>query len=624
MASISLGGLPIQFDVTARDFASIRTELIALAEKLTPEWTDFSDADPGVIILESLAHLADMLHYVIDRAHNEGYLLTAQERDSVVKLLRLIGYELSARTAATVNLTVVTDAPNVVIPAGQKVTSTASGATPAQTFELPTAITLVATGTHTVITDPDLVAIHGESVGLEAIGVSDGKPNQYMTLAQYPIALNPDGSTPLRVFVDATEWFPSGISGDGTSFLGDEADSEVFGWQIDADGLATIKFGDGVNGAVPPVSAVIAGVYRVGGGKAANSVGKRTITTFSPAIIGVVSVTNEDQPSGGSDAETIEHAKKHGPLSLQALNRAVTLGDFEVLAKAVPGGGVKSARAYQGDSPWVVNVYIMADGTNPVPTGQWFPRLDSGTGLIGGVGRFLTERKAVPARLEVYPVVVVIPYVSLTVYALSNYLRSAIRGELQDRLITLFEAIQDDFGIGLPTSRVVQVVENTPGVDWVQVNALHRSPYPKVITGNEDALSLATFSLSGINEQTEGDTYDIQWRSSTTFEIKGLNGKVFEKQTQTYQFSAGVEYEIKLFPVSTKLNVPREKDQFDLEITLDAVTKPNRGDIWRFGVDPIVGNINVLPYEVIRATVLAGNKLDPSQVLLAIEGGIGR
>lgn len=624
MAEFSLGGLPIQFDYTARDFASIRAEMLALAESLTPEWTDFSAADPGVVTIESVAQIADVLHYIIDRAQNEGYLLTAQERSSVVKILRLIGYELSPRSAASVELTVVTDQPNVVIPVGQRVTSVATPSTPSQVFEFLTAVTLVAAGTHTVATDPGLVAVHGESVNAEAVGTSDGSPNQRFTLAQYPLALNPDGSSPLRVFVNAVEWTLAGPGANGRSFLTNEPDDEVFTYLVDAEGRVEIRFGDGVNGKIPSAAATITSDYRTGGGAEANAVGKNTVTLFDPPIAGVVSVTNPEQPSGGADAETIAHAKKHGPLSLRTLDRAVTLEDFETLAKQVPGGGIKASRAEQGDSPWVVRVYLLADGTNPVPTGEWFPRLNSGTGLVGGVGRFLTERKAVPARLEVLGCSTVAPRMDLTIYALPNYLRSAIRGEVQDQLLTLFESVQERFGVGIPQSRVVQVVENTPGVDWVHVNAHHRAPVLRVHRGLEAPLSLATLSLSGINAQTVADTYQIRWQTATTFTIEGSLNRLFDKPNGTYVFAEGVDYNIRLYPLSTEKHVPAELVQFDFRLDLDPVTRPVRGDIWRLGVDSLTGNINVLPYEVVRASILAGNQLDSSEVTLRVEGGIGR
>jgi hypothetical protein len=85
---------------TAKDYASLREEVFLLAQKYLPQWNDRSPADPGVMLVELMAHFTDMMLYYQERIASESFLATASELQSVVNLLRMIGYELSPRRPA--------------------------------------------------------------------------------------------------------------------------------------------------------------------------------------------------------------------------------------------------------------------------------------------------------------------------------------------------------------------------------------------------------------------------------------------------------------------------------------------------------------------------------------------
>lgn len=77
-----------------RDNASILEYLKSQAEALSGgKWTDFSDGDVGVVILKLISYLADMNNYQIDKNLAELYLDTATERESLLSIIKLIGYE---------------------------------------------------------------------------------------------------------------------------------------------------------------------------------------------------------------------------------------------------------------------------------------------------------------------------------------------------------------------------------------------------------------------------------------------------------------------------------------------------------------------------------------------------
>jgi hypothetical protein len=94
-----------QIDYTSRDYASIREDLIDLIQYFAPEWTNRDPADFGITILEAFAFMGDNLHYYIDRAANEGFITTSSQRDNVLQLARLLGYQATDNTASKVTLT---------------------------------------------------------------------------------------------------------------------------------------------------------------------------------------------------------------------------------------------------------------------------------------------------------------------------------------------------------------------------------------------------------------------------------------------------------------------------------------------------------------------------------------
>jgi hypothetical protein len=94
--------LPVAIDYLAKDYASFRQALLDFIPARLPAWTERSEADLGMMLLELLAATADTLSYTQDRVANEAFLDSATQRRSVAGHLALLGYEMddgaSART----------------------------------------------------------------------------------------------------------------------------------------------------------------------------------------------------------------------------------------------------------------------------------------------------------------------------------------------------------------------------------------------------------------------------------------------------------------------------------------------------------------------------------------------
>src|SRR6266436_4387393 len=107
MATVNQVGNRQVINYLARDYASFRQALLDLIPSKLPEWSDRSEADFGIVLIELFAYMADILSYYQDRIANEAFLSTAQERRSVIEHLNLIGYELQGAAPATARLSVI-------------------------------------------------------------------------------------------------------------------------------------------------------------------------------------------------------------------------------------------------------------------------------------------------------------------------------------------------------------------------------------------------------------------------------------------------------------------------------------------------------------------------------------
>ena len=92
--------LPVVIDYLAKDYSSFRQALLDFVPTRSPGWTERSEADIGMMLLELFAYTADNLSYMQDRVASEAFLSTATQRRSVAGHLRLIGYQMDEGAAA--------------------------------------------------------------------------------------------------------------------------------------------------------------------------------------------------------------------------------------------------------------------------------------------------------------------------------------------------------------------------------------------------------------------------------------------------------------------------------------------------------------------------------------------
>lgn len=108
-------------------------ELAGLSTRVSDDYT--------ITAIELWSAVADVLTFYQERLANEAFLRTATLRDSLLRLVRLIGYELSPGAAATTRLAFTLEsAAHALIPAGTRVASVPAQGQKAQTYETLQAI----------------------------------------------------------------------------------------------------------------------------------------------------------------------------------------------------------------------------------------------------------------------------------------------------------------------------------------------------------------------------------------------------------------------------------------------------------------------------------------------------
>lgn len=321
-------------DYTSRDYEAFRELLIQKLQEKMPEYTDTSETDAGIVILEALANGLDIISLYADIIANDVILPTTQDRRIAVMLAKCLGYTPYDQTASEYPQVFVlggTRTENTLIPQGTIV----------KTEESADLATLFFETMEDLIIPPNCLGDekdddgnylytvrvqHGESIYQDVIGTSSGAPLQSFAL-NYTNAL-----------VDSIELYVNEGQGQVMwkrvdNFLECDENSRVYTTTVDEFDVCMIEFGNGLKGKIPvSYPNGIVTNYRVGGGGASN-IGANLITELETSIANVESTFNLEASVLGHDKETLESIKENAPASYRARNRMVTLQDYTDLLR---------------------------------------------------------------------------------------------------------------------------------------------------------------------------------------------------------------------------------------------------------------------------------------------------
>jgi predicted phage baseplate assembly protein len=310
----------------------------------------------------------------------------------------------------------------------------------------------------------------GETVAGEVLGSGDAaQVYQSFTLEKKPLTYLPDPSaadgrrSTLEVRVNGLLWR------EVPSFYGAASTDEVYVVRHDDEGAATVHFGDGVDGARLPtgVDNVVA-TYRFGAGAAKPPPG--AITQLVRPVPGLRRVVDPVGAVGGADADRPRDIRRNAPASALTLGRAVSIEDFDAMARAY---GVVNARAEwtwdAGSQNAAVKVWIISDG--PSVAGALRQRLvqEAGPAVPIAVAEARPRAARLDLEIEVAP-----RHDPATVAA-------AVRTALVDDEAGLLA--RGNLPIGRPVfrSRLFEAVQRVPGVAAIRGATLDGSDVDYVL-----------------------------------------------------------------------------------------------------------------------------------------------
>lgn len=488
-------------DYLARDYESFRQAVVDLIPLKLPEWTDRSEADFGIVLVELFAYMADILSYYQDRVANEAFLQTAQERRSVIDHLRLIGYEMAPAAAATGRLSVIV-ANNVTsvieVRKGDQFVTQSGKDRRSVTFEY--------TGNQPLVIDfslaiansakkpdgsqmkgfkqiDDVIPVReGKTIFNEVLGVSTGMPNQRFQLAQ-PKLLRDTLEIIVDTGVPSPAWrLRKNLIYSGRAFTPEQlaalehqerisstlafsrGPDQDYMIETDENEVTTVIFGDGQYGQIPPTGARIIATYRVGGGVVGN-VGARQIKGIAKApqlqLLGA-KVVNRNPASGGAERESIDQAIRYGPTVFSSMQRAVTADDYVAQAKLFPG--VSKARA---EAPnWnIVKLYIAPNGSGEPPTDL----------LKQDLLTYFEDKRMLTSFVQIENPDYIAIHIKVEINVVPYFIGEKVVADTESTLKSLLAFDKVDFKQVLYLSKIYEALEALDGIDSVFVSRFRRA-----------------------------------------------------------------------------------------------------------------------------------------------------
>ena len=246
--------------------------------------------------------------------------------------------------------------------------------------------------------------------------------------------------------------------------------------EMDDDGYAHLRFGEGDLGCAPEAGESFSASYRVGNGAAGN-VGSESITQLvllHETLNGSsLQPENPMAAQGGTNPEPMDEVKMFAPGAFRKqLERAITADDYARLAETNP----KVQRA-AGTLRWTGSGYEVRVAIDPLGTDQADPS------LLGQIEGHLYSYRRIGHDLVVVAAQYVPLNIAMTICVLPDYLQ----GHVEAALIELFSAqvlaggergfFHPDnltFGTAIYLSQLVAAAQAVIGVESVVVSRLER------------------------------------------------------------------------------------------------------------------------------------------------------
>lgn len=274
---------------------------------------------------------------------------------------------------------------------------------------------------------------------------------------------------------ESEEWKPK------TDLLSSYSQDRNFVVEMDNEGYAHLRFGDGELGKQPKVNTHFHATYRVGNGMTGN-IGADSIAHIvfrHEQRSGVTLIPHNPFPAqGGTDPEPLAEVKLFAPTAFRKkLQRAITAQDYaDIVMRDFPSQVQRAAATLRWTGSWDEVLVAIDPRNTDVASPQLIAQIKQHLYLYRRMGHDLVVKSAVYVPLAIAMHICVLP----------DFLRGHVKAALMDAFssrrlangqLGFFHPDNLTFGTGIYLSQLVAAARSVPGVMSVQVTRLKRLEY---------------------------------------------------------------------------------------------------------------------------------------------------
>lgn len=460
-----------RFDFSGLDYTTARKAIIEYIKTYFPDdFNDFVASNGVMMIMEIIAATTGKLALRSDMLANEAFLPTAQSEYAVVNHLALINQRIKRQTPAIVDVEVSIQQPSftdIELDVGLQFNVSASPDGKPITYEIYRAPgdwtnkIIIPAGKRGIVA----WGIEGKFSAPTSV-ISGGGPNQTFTVTDNNIL-----ESPIFVSVvvgnDVEEW--KVISEPIERYGPNDAVVEV----NFVENSAIFRFGDNITGRSPVSGSRISFEYRIGGGiRGRIGVGQiditRSVKPLPPANAAIpVRFRNISPSSGGTDRESLEHAKRRAPRDFAVQRSIVTADDYAQAASSfshpVYGAVCKAVATIRTSlNANLVEVYALVEGPDGIP-------VTPNAGLKAGLETYFRELNVLTDHVKVLDGAIKPVDIDIHVAVSKNADASVVKERVELAITNFFNINNWDMGQELYVSKIIELVEGVDGVAYVNL-----------------------------------------------------------------------------------------------------------------------------------------------------------
>jgi hypothetical protein len=346
------------------DFDNIKANLKKFLQSQT-EFQDYNFEGSGfAILLDILAYNTHYLGFNANMLANEMYLDSADIRQNIVSLAKMLGYTPDSVTAPVANLSITVNTNNelpatLTIPQGTAFTTSIN----ATSYQYITAEDYTITPINGVYNFPSVDIYEGTLVTYRYVVDSTDPDQKFIVPNNMADVTNTLSVIVQNSITDTTQYVYNQldvqVSTVGADFTVGSTSKIYLTQEID-NGNFQVIFGDGVLGKKLDDGNIVILQYIVTNADASNGASNFTLSSNIEGYSDISIVVNSVS-QGGSPAESKESVRFNAPLFYAAQNRAVTTTDYEsIVRKLYPNALSVSAWGGENDEQPIYGVVKIA------------------------------------------------------------------------------------------------------------------------------------------------------------------------------------------------------------------------------------------------------------------------